>query len=212
MFVRRLFVSVALVCLMASAGSAAMAGEKPTDRVREGVDQLILMLSDPQMQDPAQHDQAIEKLRATADKYIDFTLVTKYAVGRPWLDMSDQLRSDLVEAFVKLLERSYLKRIPAYGGQNVEYKSEQISGTNAKVVTELIDNDKKIVVEFRLKDIDGQWMIYDVVAEGVSLVMNYRSQFAEVLNKGTGEDLLKAIHDRIKELDETQQGEVEPAS
>ena len=207
MFGKRLVLSAMLVCLLVSAGSAAQAAQKPTERVREGVDLLITMLSDPAMQDPAQHDQAIARLREAAEKYIDFTLVTKYAVGRPWLDMSDQLRSDLVEAFIKLLERSYLKRIPAYGGQNVEYKNEQISGTSAKVVTELIDNDKKIVVEFRLKIVQEQWMIYDVVAEGVSLVMNYRSQFAEVLNKGTGEDLLKVIQDRIQELDEKQQEE-----
>jgi len=145
-----------------------------------------------------------------AEQYIDFDLVTKYAVGRPWLNMSPDLRAQLREAFVSLLERSYLKRIPAYGGQNVEYKREDIAGNNAKVQTEIIDKDKKIIVEFRLKIVQGTWMIYDVVAEGVSLVMNYRSQFAEVLNKGTGEDLLKTIQDRIEQIDQGK--EEEPTS
>lgn len=210
MFLKRVAIALALICLMALGASAAVAGQSPSERVHEGVDRIIEMLSDPDMQDPAKHDEAITRLRIAAEEYIDFGLVTKYAVGRPWLDMSDDLRARLQEAFIKLLERSYLKRIPAYGGQNVEYKSELISGGNAKVQTEIIDKDKKIVVEFRLKMVQGKWMIYDVVAEGVSLVMNYRSQFAEVLSKGTGEDLLKVIQDRIQKIDQGQ--EEEPAS
>jgi len=202
--------ALALVCLIAFGATVAAAGQSPTERVHEGVDRIIEMLSDPNMQEPAQHDAAISRLRAVAEEYIDFGLVIKYAVGRPWLKMSPDLRSRLQDAFVKLLERTYLKRIPSYGGQNVEYTREDISGKNAKVQTEIIDKDKKIMVEFRLKIVQGQWMIYDVVAEGVSLVMNYRSQFAEVLNKGTGEDLLKTIQDRIEQIDQGQ--EEEPAS
>ncbi|XXJ21275.1 ABC transporter substrate-binding protein [Desulfovibrio caledoniensis] len=210
MVCKKITLALVLGCLLVFGASAARAAQSPTERVREGVDKIVEMLSDPAMQDTARHDQAISRLREVAEQYIDFGLVTKYAVGRPWLDMSPELREQLQEAFVKLLERSYLKRIPAYGGQNVEYKREEISGNNAKVQTEIIDNDKKIVVEFRLKIVQGQWMIYDVVAEGVSLVMNYRSQFAEVLNKGTGEDLLKTIQDRIEQIDQGK--EEEPAS
>jgi len=202
--------AIVLGCLLLLGAPAAEAAQSPSDRVREGVDQIIRMLSDPAMQDPARHDDAIARLREVAEQYIDFDLVTKYAVGRPWLNMSPDLRAQLREAFVSLLERSYLKRIPAYGGQNVEYKREDIAGNNAKVQTEIIDKDKKIIVEFRLKIVQGTWMIYDVVAEGVSLVMNYRSQFAEVLNKGTGEDLLKTIQDRIEQIDQGK--EEEPTS
>jgi phospholipid transport system substrate-binding protein len=202
--------ALVLGCILVFGAAAAEAMQSPTERVREGVDRIVQMLSDPAMQDPARHDEAIARLREVAERYIDFELVTKYAVGRPWLDMSPDLRTRLVNAFVKLLERSYLKRIPAYGGQNVTYTREDISGNNAKVQTEIIDKDKKIVVEFRLKIVQGKWMIYDVVAEGVSLVMNYRSQFAEVLNKGTGEDLLKTIQSRIEQIDQGK--EEEPAS
>lgn len=204
MALKRLTLSLILICLLAAGGSAAVAGQSPTERVREGANKLIETLSDPDMQDAGKHDAAIDRLRTVAEEYIDFGLVTKYAVGRPWLNMSEDLRTRLTEALVNLLERSYLQQIPTYGGQNVDYKSEQVQGDRAKVVTEIIDNDKKIVVEFRLKIVQGKWMIYDIVAEGVSLVMNYRSQFAEILNQGTGEDLLKAIEDRIRKIDEGQ--------
>jgi len=203
---KRIIISLFLVCLFGTAAPAALAEPSPMDRVKEGTDKLIKILSDPAMQDPVRHDEAISKLRATAEEYIDFRMVTMYAVGKPWLKMSRQMQNDLTEAFIQLLERSYLKRIPAYGGQKIDYKKELVSGNKAKVFIEFADKDKKILIEFRLKIVQGIWMIYDFVAEGVSLVANYRSQFSQVLSDGTPEELLKLIQERIKKID---QGEVD---
>ncbi|MBG0790670.1 MAG: ABC transporter substrate-binding protein [Desulfovibrionaceae bacterium] len=211
MVLKKTVLSFLLVVLLSGAVQAAPPGQTPLERVKEGAEKLISMLSDPDILTPENHDASISKLRAVADQYIDFGLVTKFAVGRAWLDMTPQMRTDLTEAFIKLLERSYLKRIPAYEGQEVLYKSEAISGEKSKVLVEIIDKDKKIIVEFRLRIIQDKWMIYDIVAEGVSLVMNYRSQFQEVLRKGTPEDLLQIIQDRIEIIDRQQQ-EKEQAS
>jgi len=201
-----------LTCLLAGSAVAAPADQTPLERIKEGTEKLISLLSDPAMTNPDEHDAAVTRLRKAAEEYIDFGLVTKYAVGKPWLKMTPQMRQDLTEAFVRLLERSYLRRIPAYGGQKVNYTREQVSGKKAKVITEIVDKDKKVVVEFRLRIVQGQWMIYDVVAEGVSLVMNYRSQFSQVLNDGTPEDLLQLINDRIEAIDKGQETKEDAAS
>jgi len=200
MFLKKTVFALFFVCLLSS---PAFAGdtETPMSRVKEGADKLIKILSDPDMQNPEKHDAAIRKLRITAEEYIDFRLTTMYAVGKKWLKMTPQTQNHLTEAFVQLLERTYLKRIPAYGGQQVDYKKEMVSGKKAKVVTEIVDKDKKISVEFRLRNTGKHWMIYDVVAEGVSLVSNYRTQFAQILSDGTPEDLIKLIQDRIEKLD-----------
>ncbi|WP_229590697.1 ABC transporter substrate-binding protein [Pseudodesulfovibrio sediminis] len=205
---KKLILTLVLVCLLVGAAAAQeQDAQTPKARIQEGMDNLIAMLSDPKMQEPEHHDEAIAELRKVAEQFIDFGLVTKFAVGRPWLDMSPQMRTDLTNAFVRLLERSYLKRIPAYEGQRIEYKNEVVSGKKAKVLTEIFDKDKKIIVEFRLRIVDGRWMIYDVVAEGVSLVMNYRSQFSAVLDSGTPEDLLRLINEKVEKIDEVQKSE-----
>jgi len=204
MLLKKFSLAFLFVCLFGSLAFADISNPTPMKRVQEGADQLIKMLSNPDMQDPEKHDSAVAELRTTAEQYIDFRLVTMYAVGKPWLKMSKQMQGDLTEAFVQLLERTYLKRIPAYGGQNVDYVKELISGKKAKVFTEIVDKDKKISVEFRLKYTGNQWMIYDVVAEGVSLVANYRSQFSEILNQGTAEDLIKLLRERVEKLEKGQ--------
>lgn len=207
MLVRKVVLSLFLVCLFSGTASPVLADQSPMERVKEGAGKLISMLSDPDVLAEENHDASIIRLREVAEEYIDFGLVTKYAVGRPWLEMTPQVRTDLTEAFIKLLERSYLRRIPAYEGQEILYKQEAVQGNRAKVLTEIIDKEKKIVVEFRLRIIQDKWMIYDIVAEGVSLVMNYRSQFSEVLSKGSGEDLLQIIRERIETIDRQQQEE-----
>jgi phospholipid transport system substrate-binding protein len=212
MFAKKMFLLVLFTCLLVGSAWASSTDPSPTDRVRTGVKELIKVLSDPEMQNITDHDAAIARLLKVSEKYIDFREVTKMSIGRPWLKMSPQMQTKLTAAFIQLLERSYLKRIPAYGGQNVIYKNELISGRKAKVLTEIIDKDKKIVVEFRLKFIQGQWMIYDLVAEGVSLVGNYRSQFSQVLHGGTPEDLLQLILERVKKIDEKKLTEDEAES
>lgn len=198
---KKLLFSFLIVCLLATAALAAAPTQTPMERVKKAAGELIELLSEPSIKDPENYMASLAKLRATAEKYIDFRLVTMYSIGKQWLKMTPKMQADLTEAFIKLLERTYLKRIPVYEGQKVNYKKEIVSGKKAKVFTEIIDKDKKIVVEFRLRIVQEQWMVYDVIAEGVSLVANYRSQFAEVLNNGTPEELLQLIHDRIKKLD-----------
>jgi len=212
MFFKKVWPTLAVAFLLAVWCTPVLAGQTPTERIKEGVKVLSDILSEPAMQDPAQHDAAVARLRAIAEDYVDFGLVTKYAVGRPWLNMSDDLRQQIKDAFMKLLEKTYLQQIPGYSGQHVQYSGETIEGSRAKVQAELQVKDTKNIVEFRLKIVNGKWMIYDIVAEGVSLVMNYRSQFSEVLKKGNGVDLLKAIQDRIAQLEQerlAEQGSVQ---
>ena len=203
MLLKRLFLPVILAVLCLACAAPAFATQTPMERVKEGADKLLNILSDPAMTDPTHHDATVTKLRSMAEEYIDFKLTTMYAVGRTWLKMSPQMQSDLTEAFIQLLERTYLKRIPSYSGEGIKYDKEIIQGKKAKVFGEIVKKDKKILVEFRLKIVQDQWMIYDVVVEGVSMVGNWRSQFAEILSDGTPEKLLQSIRERVKQLDES---------
>ncbi len=45
---------------------------------------------------------------------------------------------------------------------------------------------------------NGEWKVYDVVIEGVSLVQNYRTQFREILINKPPEDLLKMLREKVR--------------
>jgi phospholipid transport system substrate-binding protein len=60
-----------------------------------------------------------------------------------------------------------------------------------------LDN-KKIPLFYRLTDKSGQWRVYDVVIEGISMVKNYRGQFREILKTKKPEDLLQILREKTK--------------
>ena len=53
-----------------------------------------------------------------------------------------------------------------------------------------------IPVDYRLRQINGQWKIIDFIIEQVSLVANFRSQFQEIVGNGGPEHLLKVLREK----------------
>jgi phospholipid transport system substrate-binding protein len=65
------------------------------------------------------------------------------------------------------------------------------------VDTKIIDRaGREFSVDYRLHTVDGEWKVYDVVIENVSLVNNYRSQFNRVLARSSVEELLARMRER----------------
>ena len=62
-----------------------------------------------------------------------------------------------------------------------------------QIPTEVVSKDKSLAIVYHLYQSDKMWRIYDVEIEGISIVRTYRSQFDEVLSKGTVEDLLRQL-------------------
>jgi phospholipid transport system substrate-binding protein len=73
------------------------------------------------------------------------------------------------------------------------------SETQAEVQTKVITSSKEIPIFYRLILKDGAWKVYDVVVENVSLVLNYRTQFNDILAKDTPEQLLEVLRKKVKE-------------
>ena len=96
-----------------------------------------------------------------------------------------------------LLERSYIDKIESYGGgkQNILYTKETIDKDGyASVRSEIVNKrDMNVEVEYRLLQRDGNWAVYDVVIEGVSLVNNYRTQFNKIILESSYENLVKQM-------------------
>jgi len=75
-----------------------------------------------------------------------------------------------------------------YKDQQIDFKPMRMEPTDkqATVKTQIIqDGAQPISVDYTLAKKDDQWKVFDIVIEGVSLVTNYRSQFAsEIKNNG----------------------------
>ena len=73
-----------------------------------------------------------------------------------------------------------------------------VSESQAEVQTRIVTSSKEIPLYYRLILKGGVWKVYDVVVENVSLALNYRTQFNDILAKNNIEYLLETLRKKVK--------------
>lgn len=190
--------TLVLILLVFMAGLAMASGA--TDTVKTAVDKVLSILQSPEYSDPAQKDDEAKKIRDAINTVFDFEEFSMRAVGRPWRDFNETQKSDFQKAFADLMSATYMDRIQAYSDEKVQFTEEvKDQYDNVEVRTQIVSKDKNIPIYYRMKEKNGSWVVYDVIVEGVSLVMNYRSQFKEALLNGTPEQLIERVRERAAE-------------
>jgi phospholipid transport system substrate-binding protein len=188
-------VTVAVLILLCSHRSAH-AGE-PTEAIRGAVSQGVEILKNAKLDTQKQRAQVIDRLRQIVYPLFDFHEMAMRSLGANWRRLNPQQRKEFVSTFTALLEKTYADQIDLYNGQQVVYTGENIDGNYAQVESRIIDrNNQTYSVVYRLHRVDGQWKIYDVVAENISLVNNYRAQFNRVIARSSFEELLKTMKEQ----------------
>lgn len=189
-----------LLLLLLAFSAVALAGE-PQDRLKGGIDKVIAILSDPALKGVSKRTERQNKLRAVADSFFDWRELSRRALAEHWNKYTPKQQDEFVASFSELLQKTYIRKLEKYNNEKVTYVKEQVEGNQAFINTLVVMKDKSIPINYVMIKRD-QWMVYDVMVEGVSLVKNYRSQFSKVLTKESPEALLQRIKDKIKALDE----------
>lgn len=121
----------------------------------------------------------------------DFPLMAKLSLGKKyWPGLSKEQKGKYTDLFVKRLEASYLEKLSLYTDETIVYKTPIQNERKVEIPTEVISKDKKISMTYKLYKSEQDWKIYDLEIEGISMIVTYRSQFDQILDKGTFDDLL----------------------
>ncbi len=169
----------------------------PTEAVRGTVDEVIRLLSAPGLKSPAQKQQRRRQIKQTVDRRFDYEEMAKRSLPN-WGQLSAAQRREFVGLFAELLEASYAGKLEKYSGEKVAYQGEQVDGDRAEVRTQLVRKNDRIPINYRLLN-KSQWLVYDVVIEGVSLVNNYRSQFSRVISESSYPELVRRLRTKVEE-------------
>jgi len=192
----RMVVVIGLFVLLAT---PAWAGA-PTDELRRTVDDVLRILNDPALRSPARREARQAELRRVVEPRFDFAETARRALGRYWKDRTDNERRQFTDLFRNLLEQAYTSRIDSYKGERVVFTGESVDGDYATVRTKIITaRDTEIPVDYRMLRRGDRWLVYDVVIENVSLVDNYRSQFAEIIEASSYQALVKRIKAKLRD-------------
>lgn len=182
---------VILLLIQPRFATAATAGEQ----LRQSINKIIEILNDPQLKRNEKERRA--KLKEVISQRFDFSEMAKRSLGSEWRRLKPEQQKEFVTLFMGLLEDAYLDRIESYNGEKVQYTQERHDGAYGEVGTKLLDNKgREFSVDYRLHNVNGDWRVYDVVIEDVSLVSNYRSQFSRILARSSVEELLKRMREK----------------
>jgi phospholipid transport system substrate-binding protein len=189
---------VALVVLVWFVTFTAVAhgSESPTEAVRGTVDQVIRILEDPELKVPAKRMPRRRMLEEVVATRFDYAEMSRRALAAYWVPLTAAEQTEFVGLFETFLSDRYAEKIEGYSGEQVAYLSERIEGPYAEVRTELRSDKTTIPLDYRLLLKEGRWYAYDIVADGVSLVKNYRSQFHKIIRESSYQELVKKLRER----------------
>lgn len=175
---------------------------EPRQLIDETAGQIVGILA---MRDETAETR-IRQIEEIAYEIFDFTTMSKLVLARNWRKLDKEKRAEFVREFKRHLSRTYGTRLDRYDQEEVDVYAAQVEvRDDVSVKTRIIGGQfDGAEISYRLRNRKEKWRIIDVVIEGVSLVSNYRSQFAEVLNSGSIDDLLAKLRDKNFVVDEPE--------
>ena len=182
---------IGLLCWVLTA--QALAAPTPKERVQETVDAVLEVLRD----ETRDVETKKRDIRVLVRERFDFRAMAQSTLAQNWRSASEAEQDRFVSLYSRLLEDSYLVMVEEYTNETVEYRNEtQRNEKNAQVDTAILAADKEIPVVYRTRLKDGDWYIYDVVIEGVSLISNYRSTYQQIVRREGMDGLLARLEEK----------------
>ena len=168
--------------------------------VETQINKMLTRMQEPSFKEQSR-DAKLADIRKIINEIFDYQELSERTLGRDWKKFKPEQQTEFVDLFSKLLENVYADRILAYTHEKIEFgKVTELRKDQVEVESYIITTDnKKVPLFYRLIQKDGNWRVYDVVIEGVSMIKNYRGQFREMLTNKTPEDLLQTLREKVKE-------------
>jgi len=170
----------------------------PLTTVEGHVNNVRNVLRDPALQGEGAKKIKKEKIRAIAEKMFDFNELSKRTLGPNWKNLNPDQQKEFTVLYRDVLEDAYMDRITSYKDEKVVFNKEtMLSDDTAEVQSTVLTKKEEIPINYRVIVKGGEWRVYDVVIEGVSLIMNYRAQFRQILANKPPAELLKILRKKV---------------
>ena len=172
-------------------------GAKAT--IETQINKMLVKMKEPAFKELSR-DAKLAEVRNVINEVFDYNELSRRTLGRDWKKFKPEQQTEFVDLFSKLLENVYADRILAYTHEKIEFgKETELKKGRMEVESYIVTLDKtKVPLFYRMSNRTGQWRVYDVVIEGVSMIKNYRGQFRQILSKKKPEDLLQTLREKTK--------------
>jgi phospholipid transport system substrate-binding protein len=185
-----------LLAFLAFALPAAAQEQSPEALVKQVTDDILQALKTDKKLAAGDKQRALQIAEEKVLPHIDFEEATRLAVGRAWAQASPEQKKQLVSEFRRMLVRIYSNAISPYQGQTIKVAPVRMKPGDTEVTvhnTFIRSGGKGIPFDYSMRKTEKGWKIYDIVVEGISLVLTYRSEFDAVVKQQGIDGLIKAL-------------------
>lgn len=145
-------------------------------------------------------DQKQAKVLQVIESNYDMTILIRRAIGRNWGQMSPLEQGRTVDLIKQLVMKTYVDGFNGANRPEVRFtKTVQLSDKRIEVASVVHLEGQTLHVVYRLGRTRSGWQMYDIVAEGISIVANYRQQFDDHFRRGTAAELIQKLEELLKE-------------
>ncbi len=182
----------------------AQAQETPDVLIKQVTEDVLEIVRNDKDIQSGNTQKAIDLVDKKVLPHFDFLHMTALALGKDWRKATPQQQQQLTAEFKTLLVRTYSNALTGYKNQKVVYKPFKMNAgeTDVLVRTEVLQPGSKAVqLDYSLEKKESAWKVYDVTVAGISLVTNYRDQFAQEVRNGGVDGLIATVAAKNKSLE-----------
>jgi phospholipid transport system substrate-binding protein len=197
------FVIPLLVALL-PLGAAAQSQESPDAMVKRIADEVIAIVKTDKDLQNGNSAKVVALAEQKVLPHFDFTRMTRLAVGRNWSQATPEQREALTKEFRTLLVRTYASALAAYSEQKFDFRPLRAKPTDTDVTVQvrvLQPGAQPVPIDYSMEKTAAGWKVYDVMVGGVSLVANYRTEFANVVRSSGIDGLIKDLSAKNRSLE-----------
>ena len=179
-----------------------LAQDTPPDALVKNVTLEVVELI---TKEKANRAKIVSVIEAKVLPHFNFTAMTALAVGQNWGKASPEQKKRLTEEFRTLLVRTYASALAAYSEQKFDFRPLRAKPTDTDVtvnVRVLQPGGQPVTLDYSMEKTANGWKVYDVMVGGVSLVANYRTEFANAVRSSGIDGLIKDLQTKNRALAE----------
>jgi len=177
-----------------------MAAGTPTAAIKTTIKQMFVILNDEELKTPGRAEERRQQLEKVIGNRIAYDEMAKRSLGPQWAQLNEEERQEFVRLYAQLLRDTYSSRFDRYSDEKVEFLQETLQGDYAEVRTRLTSSKFTLDVDYRMLQRAGDWRVYDIVVDGISLVHSYREQFTKIIRTYSYEELVTKLRQKTGEI------------
>ena len=191
-------IHVAWLVVALAYSAVAQANQEPQQLVQSTSDQVLARLKKDHDKLQKNPDLIYPLVEDLVLPHFDFTKMSQWVLGVSWRTASDEQKARFTEQFRTLLVRTYAKALLEYTNQKINYLPvhTEADAKQVTVRTEIVQaGGQNIPVHYSMYRKGDEWKVYDISIDGVSLVNNYRTSFANDIRQSGLDKLIARLVD-----------------